>query len=274
MGQDPHQVFDGQERYRAHSASWLAMLFSPADPRASLGAFGVLLGALAFAALALNLWWIGSSPLGRVFALMAVVVMAVIGASLGGYFTRGAAYDTRQRMAVSLVLICWSVSVAVFPFTFWKPASAAAQPMDPAFNVPDAQRLPLTADDEAWLADVYAAGVHAPAGVVPPMLEVHEDEGIVDVKNVSGRTLSCVRLSRGSTAWKHESCRLKVGYRDPQCESLAPGGTLTFSAPRGAVESCYTAPLSFEIGDAAHPEPSWWSDGALEAWMAWHGLRL
>jgi len=273
MSRNPHDVFDGHERYRERAASWLSMLVRSSNPDAALGMLSALLAALALAATVGRWLWSPGNIAANVIAIGATLLALGTGAFLGAFFARGAAHDRRQKWVVRLALLAWFLGAFVLPLTWWKPEPPPPAPVEQPFMVSADKRIPLTAGDEAWLADVYAAGAHGAAGASPPLLTASLDEDHVLVTNVSGRTLGCVRMSTGSNARQHEACRMVVGYRNPVCESMEPGSTLTFVFQNGAPESCSTEPLSYEIGSPSLPEPSWWSDSALDAWMAWRGLK-
>ena len=83
------------------------------------------------------------------------------------------------------------------------------------------------------------------------------------VSNNTDRILECVRIARATTGWQDEACRMSADGSGASCRKLQPGTTAIFELPATAVDECSSLPLSFEIGDPEHPDPTRWSDPAL-----------
>lgn len=110
---------------------------------------------------------------------------------------------------------------------------------------------------QKWLTDLLAADAHGPAGSEPPMLEIEDSGAQVVVRNISDVSIDCAKIYR---RLPDGTSRQMLGRYD--CERLGPGDRTTYSLARD-FEYAH-GQLEFRIGDPQNPEPSWWSDSALE----------
>jgi len=127
-------------------------------------------------------------------------------------------------------------------------------------------RIELAAQiDAQWRADVESAGAHGRPGVVPPMLEVKSMRQQVRVSNLTDKPLY-LRLSRVATAadGRIERCEFDGGNGT----TIGPHDSHRFQMFRsGNTPGCMNAPVEFRVGTANDPEPSWWSQTALQDYL-------
>lgn len=115
--------------------------------------------------------------------------------------------------------------------------------------------------DKKWIDDLYAAGAHGPLGTEPPMLVVEDDGTAVEVRNITEQAINCVHIVRHLPGGGG-GIILRIGGED--CLRLGPGDSATYEASE--IQSTYEhGPLEFRIGDPSDPEPTWWSDNALDS---------
>jgi hypothetical protein len=111
-----------------------------------------------------------------------------------------------------------------------------------------------------WLGDLHAAGAHGAPGTEPPMLAIEDAGTRVLVRNISDRSIKCVRVARhiGSRAG---SVSMKIDGSD--CRRLNPGDWTIYELTDADAQYA-SEPLEFRIGEPTDPDPSWWTDTALE----------
>jgi hypothetical protein len=203
---------------------------------------------------------------GSVMVLLAgagAIVGFFAGLVLTAVFVRGTEFDPRQRLAAYLMTGALFVGGCLLPIAQSKEARRSHMAQRTAASLEESARIRQRESD--WLADIDAAGAHDAAGVEPPVLRIeHRDERLL-VSSNSDRILECVRISRATTAWQHEACRMSADSSGASCRKLQPGTTAIFELPPTAAAECSSLPLSFEIGNPENPDPTWWSDPALAA---------
>jgi hypothetical protein len=146
----------------------------------------------------------------------------------------------------------------VFAFVQFSPSldlrTILGSPADADTAAEERSRARLEQIRIKWYSDLHAAGAHGPAGIQPPMLWIRDLGSMVYVQNVADITLDCVRLSRGA---------VRLRARWGECARLEPGRETEFTMNVINADA-QKAPLVYEVGDPLQPEPSWWSDPALQ----------
>lgn len=242
----------------------------------------------------LFLIWLGSGgggPLAVGFRLMVVIsvvvqVGSVVLLLLLVYSAFNHPADTLVRKVARLVLllgiVCfwllqWADSRPTRRHAASRPVPTSTRPIDRPTTSREMQGLIDEAERQRlvtqvsnlrkqirarWRADIEAAGATGAPGVAPPMLEVrNEGRGVWRVTNrhsqwIALRMARVVRPAGASTAWT----RCVLDESTPFLEIVA-GGTRKFVLEAG----CPGSLPEFRVGDAARPEPSWWTSTALDA---------
>lgn len=116
---------------------------------------------------------------------------------------------------------------------------------------------------DQWREKLVAANAVGKSDAVPPMLSVDDNGSLVTLTNRTQDPV-CVMVARVATRDAAVLDRCIVG--GSRCLVLQGGATVRWTTPRtGNPENCLTGALEYRIGDVDHPEPSWWSESALEA---------
>jgi hypothetical protein len=179
-------------------------------------------------------------------------------------------------VVVGFAGMMWASAHKSAPVASTKPSvttPAQSGPVQPVVEKPE-DRTVLVARLQAleaqarirWRADVDAAGAKGPPGLVPPMLEIREETpGQWRVTNRSERSV-CVSIARvarsakGVTNYDHCPSDIAVG-----CREIARRGSRQFVFHRNErSRACIAATFEFRVGTPQKPEPTWWSDSALE----------
>lgn len=151
-------------------------------------------------------------------------------------------------------------------------AQDAAQAREQQLLAEDAERKKLVAQrDELtrqlgieWRADVASAGATAAPGRTPPMLKVTELREQAQVMNLTDSPLYlCLSRVRTSADGHQLRCLLDAG----NVVRFGPHGThrfIVFQTGNINPEACKGGQLEFRVGTVNDPEPSWWTQTALE----------
>jgi hypothetical protein len=119
--------------------------------------------------------------------------------------------------------------------------------------------------DVQWRADVESAGASGKPGAIPPMLKVIPMRQRAQVSNLTDKPLY-LRLSRVATSadGRIERCEFDGG----NTVTIGPHDSHRFQMfLSGNSPGCMNASLEFRVGTANDPEPSWWSQTALQDYM-------
>jgi hypothetical protein len=162
----------------------------------------------------------------------------------------------RRRLAVSCV-VAFLLGVVV-PMMYREWAAEAEVRSTRQLREALDQRVALSR--RKWLGDLHAAGAHGPPGTEPPMLAIEDAGTRVLVRNIGDRSIKCVRVARHIAA-RAESVSMSIDGGD--CRRLDPGDWTIYELTDADAQYA-GEPLEFRIGEPTDPDPSWWTDTALE----------
>ena len=115
---------------------------------------------------------------------------------------------------------------------------------------------------EQWRKDVIDAHAVGGLGEAPPMLSVLDSGALVTVTNPTKKPV-CVLVARVATRDSAVMSRCTVGGN--RCIVIQGGATARWPTLRaGNSESCLAGSLEYRVGNVDYPDPSWWSESALE----------
>lgn len=114
---------------------------------------------------------------------------------------------------------------------------------------------------EQWRQDLIEAHAVGGLGAAPPMLSIDDTGSQVMITNRANEA-ACVLVTRIATRDGGVMARCSVGAH--RCVSIQAGATVRWPTLRtGNSELCLTGSLEFRVGNVDHPNPSWWSQTAL-----------
>jgi hypothetical protein len=144
---------------------------------------------------------------------------------------------------------------------------AISPPLDPREREALVERLREldTQTRVRWRQDIDAANAKGPPGLVPPMLQVTQPVPYAwQVANRSDKMV-CVSIARVRAAEGAAGYERCPSDNDNTCREIAPGGSRQFAIMRNdQVRACLRSQLEFRVGTPQRPEPSFWSDSALQ----------